>query len=141
VSIRYVRILIVEDSHDRPGLANSLEIEGYARRSHDGTKGLARASSTEPSLRSRSLRCRPMAIVLLRCGRGGERRARAHSHGREEADKVRGFRYGADDYVTKPFGLLGTARPSQCIAATAGAPARATGNGQSLAIASLRRDR
>lgn len=24
----------------------------------------------------------------------------------EEADKVRGFRFGADDYVTKPFGLL-----------------------------------
>ena len=24
----------------------------------------------------------------------------------EEADKVRGFRVGADDYVTKPFGLL-----------------------------------
>jgi two-component system response regulator MtrA len=24
----------------------------------------------------------------------------------EEADKVRGFRLGADDYVTKPFGLL-----------------------------------
>ena len=24
----------------------------------------------------------------------------------EEADKLRGFRYGADDYVTKPFSLL-----------------------------------
>jgi two-component system, OmpR family, alkaline phosphatase synthesis response regulator PhoP len=24
----------------------------------------------------------------------------------EEADKVRGFRLGADDYVTKPFGIL-----------------------------------
>jgi two-component system, OmpR family, alkaline phosphatase synthesis response regulator PhoP len=24
----------------------------------------------------------------------------------EEADKVRGFRFGADDYVTKPFGLM-----------------------------------
>jgi two-component system response regulator MtrA len=27
------------------------------------------------------------------------------AHG-QEADKVRGFRLGADDYVTKPFGLL-----------------------------------
>ena len=27
------------------------------------------------------------------------------AHG-QEADKVRGFRLGADDYVTKPFGVL-----------------------------------
>ena len=27
------------------------------------------------------------------------------AHG-QEADKVRGFRLGADDYVTKPFGIL-----------------------------------
>jgi len=43
----------------------------------------------------------------------------------EEADKVRGFRYGADDYVTKPFGLLELLGRVNALLRRAGAPARA----------------
>jgi DNA-binding response OmpR family regulator len=105
------RILVIEDNHDLAfGLRNNLEIEGYdVEVAGDGPTGLARARDARPDLivldlmlpgmdgyrvlrglREEGL----MAPVLILTARG------------EEADKVRGFRLGADDYVTKPFGLL-----------------------------------
>ena len=130
------RILIVEDNHDLArGLANNLEIEGYAVDVvHDGTDGLARARSTEPSL---------VILDLALPGLDGYRvLSSLRSEGNdvpvliltarsEEADKVRGFRYGADDYVTKPFGLLELLGRVNALLRRAGAPARASGNGQS----------
>ncbi len=105
------RILIVEDNRDLAyGLRNNLEIEGYeVEVAEDGAKGLERALASRPDLIVldlmlpeldgyrvlRRLRGEGMSVpVLILTARG------------EEADKVMGFRLGADDYVTKPFGLL-----------------------------------
>lgn len=45
----------------------------------------------------------------------------------EEADKVRGFRFGADDYVTKPFGLMELmARVAALLRRNRGVPLRAS---------------
>jgi DNA-binding response OmpR family regulator len=106
-----IRVLIVEDNHDLAfGLRNNLEIEGYAVDvADDGPSGLAAARRNPPDLVVldlmlpgmdgyrvlRQLREDGMTMpVLILTARG------------EEADKVRGFRLGADDYVTKPFGVL-----------------------------------
>ena len=104
------RILVVEDNPDLAyGLRNNLEIEGYeVEVVDDGTDGLARARSG-PDL---------VILDLMLPGMNGYRVLRAlRDEGRrmpvliltargEEADKVRGLRLGADDYVTKPFGVL-----------------------------------
>src|SRR5437879_9064903 len=105
------RILVVEDNADLAfGLRNSLEIEGYdVLVVEDGTKGLARARDSGADL---------IILDLMLPGLDGYRVLRAlRDEGRrmpililtargEEADKVRGLRLGADDYVTKPFGVL-----------------------------------
>ena len=105
------RVLIVEDNADLAyGLRNNLEIEGYdVDVALDGAEGLARAAAVRPDL---------VILDLMLPGLDGYRvlkslRERGDqvpvliltAHG-AEADKVRGFRLGADDYVTKPFGLL-----------------------------------
>jgi DNA-binding response OmpR family regulator len=104
-------ILIVEDNADLAyGLRNNLEIEGYeVDVARDGPSGLIHARSLRPDL---------VILDLMLPGLDGYRVLKtlrddgfdmpvliltAHGH---EADKVRGFRLGADDYVTKPFGLL-----------------------------------
>jgi len=102
------RILVVEDNPDLAyGLRNNLEIEGYdVDVVEDGTQGLARARVGGPDL---------IILDLMLPGMDGYRVLRAlRDEGRrmpvliltargEEADKVRGLRLGADDYVTKPF--------------------------------------
>lgn len=104
-------ILIIEDNRDlAQGLANNLEIEGYAADvCHDGAEGLERARTTAPSLVILDLALPSMdgyrVLSALR-GEGNEVPVLILTARTDEADKVRGFRYGADDYVTKPFGLL-----------------------------------
>ena len=105
------RILIVEDNQDLArGLANNLEIEGFETEiATDGTSGLSRARESSPDL---------VILDLMLPGMDGYR---VLSSLRDEGDtvpvlvltartaendKVRGFREGCDDYVTKPFGLL-----------------------------------
>ena len=105
------RILVIEDNEDLAfGLRNNLEVEGHTVDvARDGGAGLSRAEATAPDLVIldlmlpqldgfhvlRALRERGVATpVLILTARG------------EETDKVRGLRLGADDYVTKPFGLL-----------------------------------
>ena len=105
------RILVVEDNPDLAfGLRNNLEFEGYSVVvAEDGPSGLEQARSCEPDLVildlmlpgfdgfrvMRTLRAEGRTVpVLVLTARG------------EESDKVIGFRSGADDYVTKPFGVL-----------------------------------
>ena len=105
------RILIVEDNARLAyGLRNNLEIDGHVVDvAEDGPRGLESAVSGAPDLVIldlmlprmsgyqvlRSLRDKGIGVpVLILTARG------------EEADKVMGFRLGADDYVTKPFGVL-----------------------------------
>jgi len=105
------RVLIVEDNQDLAfGLRNNLEIEGYTVDvAADGPDGLAAARRTPPDL---------VVLDLMLPGMDGYRVLRQlrddglmmpvlilTARG-EEADKVLGFRLGADDYVTKPFGVL-----------------------------------
>jgi len=105
------RVLVVEDNADLAyGLRNNLEIEGYkVDVAGDGTRGLALARTAGPDL---------IILDLMLPGMDGFRVLRAlRDEGRrlpilvltargEEGDKVRGLRLGADDYVTKPFGVL-----------------------------------
>jgi DNA-binding response OmpR family regulator len=105
------RILIVEDNADLArGLANNLDIEGFETEiAADGATGLEKARHSSPDL---------IILDLMLPGLDGYRvlstlrdagdtvpvlilTARTAEH-----DKVRGFREGCDDYVTKPFGLL-----------------------------------
>jgi DNA-binding response OmpR family regulator len=105
-------VLVVEDNRNlATGLRNNLEIEGYAVVvATDGAEALAAVHERTPALVIldlmlpggtdgyhvlRTLREEGYAMpVIILTARG------------EEAEKVRGFRLGADDYVTKPFGLM-----------------------------------
>ncbi len=105
------RVLVVEDNPDLAfGLRNNLEIEGYeVVVAADGPSGLERARAWVPDL---------VILDLTLPGMDGYRVLRTLREGGfdqpvliltargEESDKVMGFRHGADDYVTKPFGVL-----------------------------------
>jgi two-component system, OmpR family, alkaline phosphatase synthesis response regulator PhoP len=132
------RVLIVEDNRDLAyGLRNNLEIEGYdVEVAEDGRSGLAGVRRDPPALVIldlmlpemdgfrvlRTLRQEGHAMpVLILTARG------------EEADKVRGLKMGADDYITKPFGLLELLARIEALlrrtATPAAAPAGALGFG------------
>jgi DNA-binding response OmpR family regulator len=105
------RILVVEDNPDLAfGLRNNLEIEGYqVAVAEDGPSGLARAREWQPDLVILDLMLPGMdGYRVLRTLRNGgfDRPVLILTARGEEADKVMGFRTGADDYVTKPFGVL-----------------------------------
>lgn len=104
-------ILVVEDNADlADGLRHNLEREGYrVVLAGDGHEGLRLVGDASPDLVILDLMLpgidgykvlegirdsgNPVPVMIL-SARG------------EEADKVRGFRLDADQYVTKPFGLL-----------------------------------
>jgi DNA-binding response OmpR family regulator len=105
------RILVVEDNADLAyGLQRNLEYEGHdVTVEGNGQRGLVRARHAPPDLIVldlmlpgldgfaflQTLRTNKLTMpVLILTARG------------EEADKVRGLRLGADDYVTKPFGVM-----------------------------------
>jgi len=105
------RVLVVEDNPDLAfGLRNNLEIEGYdVIVADDGPSGLTRAREALPDLVILDLMLPGMdGYRVLRALRseGFERPVLILTARGEEADKVIGFRNGADDYVTKPFGVL-----------------------------------
>jgi DNA-binding response OmpR family regulator len=122
-------ILVVEDNADLAfGLRNNLEIEGYRIEvAEDGGKALTRARAMHPDLIILDLTIPVIdGYRVLRTLRdeGNSTPVLILSARGEEADKVRGFRLGADDYVTKPFSLLELlARVEALIRRTAGAPA------------------
>jgi two-component system, OmpR family, alkaline phosphatase synthesis response regulator PhoP len=103
-------ILIIEDNRDiAEGLRRTLEVEGYtAEVAPDGEQGLARLAARPPRLVILDLMLpRLDGFHVLRRLRdaGHEMPVLILSARGDEVDKVRGFRIGADDYVTKPFGL------------------------------------
>ena len=105
------RVLIVEDNEKLAlGLRHNLEFEGYSVRvAADATAGMSAAREEPWDL---------MILDLMLPDVNGYRvleQLRETGFGApvlvltalgEETDKVRGFRLGADDYVTKPFGLM-----------------------------------
>lgn len=130
------RVLVVEDNVDLAyGLQNNLEIEGYdVRVAENGENGLKETEAWEPELIILDLmlpdldgyrvlqHLRKSGVttpVLILTARG------------EESDKVLGFRLGADDYVTKPFGVLELlARVEAILRRVGGGFNRAPGEGE-----------
>ncbi len=105
------RVLLVEDSEDLAfAVATALESEGFdVVVAGTGPDGVARARAGDADL---------IILDLMLPGFDGYRVIRTlrdegirtpilvlTARG-EEADKVRGLRLGADDYVTKPFGAM-----------------------------------
>jgi len=105
------RILIVEDNADLArGIEYNLALEGYdVRIAGDGLTAIATSASWSPELIILDLML-PGADgyqVLKEVRRQGSRvPVIILSAKSEEQDKVRGFRLDADQYVTKPFGVL-----------------------------------
>jgi len=104
------KILIVEDQKDMvTGLVFNLEAQGHkVSAAYDGEAGLSSAEREKPDL--------IVLDIMLPKKDGFEvcRELRRKGHDvpilmltarREEADKVLGLEIGADDYLTKPFGL------------------------------------
>ena len=105
------RVLVVEDNTDLAfGLRNNLEIEGYeVAVAPDGAVGVARTFDWQPQLVILDLMLPEMdGFRVLRTlrQRGFDEPVLILTARGEESDKVMGFRQGADDYVTKPFGVL-----------------------------------
>ena len=105
------RVLIVEDNADLAlGLQRNLEREGHqVRVAETAAAALALAQGEAPDLvvLDLGLPDRDGYWVLERLREGGCQTPVLILSARGlEADKVRGFRLGADDYVTKPFGVV-----------------------------------
>lgn len=104
-------ILVVEDNRElASAIRYNLEMEGFdVEVAEDGPAGLESARRDPPSLLILDLMLPGLdGFDLLRRLRseGFEAPVLILSAKGEEADKVRGFRLGADQYLTKPFGLL-----------------------------------
>lgn len=105
------RVLVVEDNPDLAfGLRNNLEIEGYeVEVAGDGPSGLQQVRGSPPDLVILDLMLPGLdgyRVLRTLRGEGCEVPVLILTARGEESDKVMGFRHGADDYVTKPFGVL-----------------------------------
>ncbi|MGQ0641133.1 MAG: response regulator transcription factor [Gemmatimonadaceae bacterium] len=139
------RVLIIEDDVDLAmGLRANLEIDGYeVTCEHSGEDGVRAALAIPPKLvildlmlpqldgygvlaqlRDASLH---MPVLLL-------------SARSQEVDKVRGFRAGADDYVTKPFGLMELLLRVRALLKRGASAATTAETGRSYQIGSARVD-
>ena len=103
-------ILLVEDNADLAfGLQRTLEAHGYAVSvARNGTDAITLARDIAPALMILDLMIpEPDGFHVLRELRasGATMPVLILSARSEEADKVRGLRIGADDFVTKPFGV------------------------------------
>jgi DNA-binding response OmpR family regulator len=104
------KILVIEDdSAIRRGLVDALQFSGYeVLQAANGTEGMTRALQATWDLLLLDLilpgpsgfeileavrRSRPTLPIIILTARG------------EEADRVKGLRLGADDYVVKPFSV------------------------------------
>ena len=105
------RVLVIEDSSDlAEGLRFNLELEGYSVKvAEDGNTGLAAAREWEPDLVILDLMLPGIdgyQVLLSMRADGRQTPVLILSARGEESDKVRGFQLDADQYVTKPFGLI-----------------------------------
>jgi DNA-binding response OmpR family regulator len=105
------RILVVEDSPDLAfGLRTNLEIEGYdIRVAGDGRTALREFDDFRPDLVVLVLMIPELngyGVLQSLRERGSNVPVCILSATAEEAAKIRGFRLGADDFVTKPFSVL-----------------------------------
>jgi two-component system response regulator VicR len=105
-----MRVLIIEDNRNLVhGLQHNLELEGHrVEAAFTGAVGLERARAREVDLIILDLMIpRPDGYQILRTIReeGVETPVIVLTARGQEEDKVRGLRLGADDYMTKPFGL------------------------------------
>jgi two-component system response regulator MtrA len=105
------RILLIEDNRELArAVAYNLQLEGYdVEVAEDGPAALDAVSAAPPDLILLDLSLPKLDgfSVLERLRHDGhEMPVMILSARGEEGDKVRGFRAGADQYVTKPFGLL-----------------------------------
>ncbi|MEP6733729.1 MAG: response regulator transcription factor [bacterium] len=104
-------VLVVEDDSDlSSGLRDNFEVEGYSVTvAADGRAGLAAARASSPDLIILDLMLPELdGFRVLRALRDGGSQVPVlvlTARG-QEMDKVRALRLGADDYVTKPFGVL-----------------------------------
>lgn len=103
-------ILVIEDEPDlRAGLQHNLEAEGFTViAAADGREGLRRAKEGAASLVLLDLMLPGMpGLEVLRNLReiGREIPVIIVSAKGQDRDKVQGLELGADDYLTKPFGL------------------------------------
>jgi len=103
-------ILVVEDEPDlRAGLQHNLELEGFkVLTAADGKEGLRKAKEGQASLILLDLMLPGMpGLEVLRHLRetGREVPVIIVSAKGQDRDKVQGLELGADDYLTKPFGL------------------------------------
>ena len=132
------KILVVEDNVTlAEGIAYNLRHERHeARIEEDGRAGLSAVREWSPDLVILDLtlpgldgyqvlsairRERNTVPVIILTARG------------EEADKVRGFRLDADQYVTKPFGVLELLeRVSSLLRRSAARVGRAPGHGETI---------
>lgn len=104
------QILVIEDEPDlRAGLQHNLELEGYkVQVAADGREGLRKAREGQASLVLLDLMLPEMpGLEVLKHLRdtGHETPIIIISAKGQDRDKVQGLELGADDYLTKPFGL------------------------------------
>ena len=105
------RILIVEDNADlAEGIEYNLKLEGYdVRVAENGRLGVEAVRAWRPEVIVLDLMLPEMdGYQVLRTIRGEGNRVPVIilSARSEEADKVRGFRLDADQFVTKPFSIV-----------------------------------
>ena len=124
------RVLVVEDSEDIAfGLQTNLEIEGYESRvAEDGVKALAAYDLFKPDLVILDLmipKLNGFGVLQALRDRGIAVPVLILSAQKEETAKIRGFRLGADDFVTKPFSVLELMARIEAILRRAGMAAEA----------------
>jgi len=104
------RILVVEDQEDLAfGLQRNLQFDGHTVDvAHDGRRALSIALEGAHDLIVLDLMLPGldgMSVLSRMRSQGGETPVLILTARGEEQDKVRGLRGGADDYLTKPFGI------------------------------------
>ena len=132
MTMQKTSILVAEDDADlRQGLIDLLEAEGYrVTATADGAEALAAYRSEPPDLL--------LLDVMMPQKSGYEICLEIRKHDQstpiilltakgEEIDKVVGLELGADDYVTKPFGLHELRARIAAVLRRAAAPAQAAG--------------